>query len=1240
MKFRRNPRLFESIQPEIWKLRPLPVTPIKQKRSPLSQLIYPLVMVLAYGAMYYFNQTSPMMLMFPLIMLVPALLVPWIDARENWKIAKENYKEEIEAYNAYLDDLEKLLKSKKEDFILWNELNFPGENNEVERCYTLDETLWNKRAEYDDFMTVSLGKYRALLPVQFEIDSEQMALCKDKTLINRVKTLLSTYKYVADSPLLVNLSSNSCLGISCKDEDKMLQDTIAGILLSAVYSYGYDELKIMAIINPEPEIAASDSKYQWIRWLPHCWDNDRKMRFFATNSGEKDQLLTYLETLCEERTCSENCVLPHILLLVEDIPAFEKHSIRKYFTEKNNSMGISIIFISDEKGLPSQCESVLTLSSTNTATFENAKMFGIAKIPLIERSIETYDIENMARYMSTIQLTDDSHANDLPEMITLFEVCGERNLEKKSIMDNWNKNYCYQDGIKAQIGMRSSTEKIVLDMSDEKDGAHMLVAGTTGSGKSEFLQTLVVSLAERYSPDEVSFVFIDFKEGGMSESFKELPHNAGSLTNIDSEIEYFASRAMTMLNIERKRRAKCLEPFGQKINNYQKAYHESGQKMEPLPHLFIVIDEFAEVISQCSDFKEMIVSLSRVGRSLGIHLILATQSPSQSVDSQIWSNSNCKICLKVLNEEESNAVLKTKDAANIRTRGRGFCLTGSRGELVEFQTAWSGAPTTKDLLDANVVLLNGLGLKTVLTKNEKRAYSSVTQLMLMLKSFCEVQRLSSISAPHTVLTSSLTNYLSLKDFDPAEQKNEVFYLGMGDFIESHIQKKVPYRFGNGNNHLLIAGTPNSGRSNIIMQMVKQMELFHTPEEIQFFIFQYGSKSLSTLSESPLVAEYVTNLVSNTTLANEKVERVLPFLSEIISSRQADSTPSNETRIVLVIDGWNQLTSTFENFSGDLLSMMSMNPAQSNVHFIITTGPEQIGYKLSPYFDSKILMKYDPSIMSSEDFAFEGKVLMKKGRGLYFDTVLAGAVELQTFDEIDITINNHSTKSSYNGKLFKIPTFEMVFANRGYVARQLYEETNGTSILLGLSNKTLEWIELSFSYHGVLVSYVDELPKNAFIQYIIDNFVRYNVQLIVEESKARFFNASMIHSNDPDYLLDWAQKLQRQSIIILDYPGISGNDCSDYSNLKKYPWQDILLEKVASNDIMILCFEHTSRAKNNSMFCDALAGYQKRIAIGGRGERHPFFDVRLDTCNVYLDRGSAFVSLDGDNSYVVRLLSGN
>lgn len=1238
MEFRRNPRLYEPIQTEVWKLKPLPVTPVRQRRSRISQWIYPLLMVIAYGAMYYFNQTSPMMLMFPLIMLVPALLVPWLDGRDDWKNACANYEDELKAYNAYLDNLEQQLRSKKEDFILWNELNFPGENAEMQRSYSLDETLWNKKAEYDDFITVAIGNYKSMFPVQFDIDTEQMALCKDKKLWNRVDNILSTYEFVENSPLLVNLASNSCLGILCRDKEIMVQDTVSGIILSAAYSYGYDELKIMAIVNPEPGIAASDSKYQWIRWLPHCWNNDKKTRYFATESDEKEKLLEYLEEICKDRSRAENYRLPHILILIEDIPAFERHSVHKYFTEKNNSLGISIIFIADDKGLPSQCESVLTLDSKNHSVFANAKIFGIAEIPIVERRIETYDIENLARYMSTIQLTDDSHANEIPEMITLFELYGERNLEKSAIKDNWQSNYCYKDGIKAQIGMKSSTEKMILDMSDEKDGAHMLVAGTTGSGKSEFLQTFVISLAERYSPNEVSFVFIDFKEGGMSESFKDLPHAAGTLTNMDSEIQYFASRAMTMLNNERKRRAKLLEPFGQKINNYHKAYHESGREMDSLPHLFIVIDEFAEVVSQCPDFKEMMVSLSRVGRSLGIHLVLATQSPSQSVDSQIWSNSNCKICLKVLNEEESNAVLKTKEAANIHTRGRGFCLTGSRGDLVEFQTAWSGAPTTKDLLDANVILLNGLGLKTVLTKNEQRAYTAVTQLTLMLDNFCKVQQSCGIETPHTVLTSSLGSYLTLKEFNDNDKKEPLFYLGLGDFIESHMQEKVSYRFGNGNNHLLIAGTPNSGRSNVILQMIRQMETCHTADEIQFFVFQYGSKSLAALIESPLVSEYVTNLVSDVATTNEKVERILPFLSEIISERQSDMGMRNLPRLVLVIDGWNQLTSTFETFSSDLLSMMSLNPSQSNVHFVITTGPEQIGYRLSPYFDSKLLMKYDPSIMSSDDFAYEGEVLMKKGRGLYFDTVLSGAVEIQTFDDIDASLMTN-VKMRDNDTLIKIPTFEMCFVNRGFFARQLFEETNGSSIILGLANKTLEWIELSFNYHGVMVSYVDELPKNQFIQYIIDNFAQYNVQLIVEESKSRFFSANMVHNTDPEYLLEWAQGIPSKSVIILDYPGISGNDCTDWSNLKAYSWQSVLLDKIASNDIMVMCFEHTSRAKNNSIFSDALSGYQKRIAIGGRGERHPFFDVRLDTCNVYLDRGSAFVSLDGDSSYVVRLLSG-
>lgn len=1239
MEFRRNPRLYNEQVYEKRMLRPLPVTPVKQKKSVISRALYPLIMVAAYGLMYYFNQTSLTMLMFPLIMLVPALIVPALEDRQNWKEAMAAYKSEIIAYNEYLDDLDLELEQIKQLCQLWSRFDFPGPEEELDRCKNLDETLWCKRAEYRDFMSVCVGTYSAKFPVQLEVDYEQMVFHRDEELKKRIQDLLDKYDVIENTPLLVNMRKYPCLGICDNSGLGTTQEYLAGILISAIYSYGYDEVKFMIIAKDDPANSLAEGKYQWTRWLPHCWDEDKQNRYFASTDSEKSVLLSYLTSVCQERAIHEKVYLPHYLVLIEDIDFFEKNEIQRYFTQTKNALGVSLIFIADSKGLPSEVESIVNINKTNSK-FTNASMFGLAEIEVCPRKAEIYDVEELSRFLSSIQLTDDSHSNGLPGFITLFDLYGEKSLSPNNIALNWAKNYCYKDGIHAVIGKKSSVELMDLDMSDEHDGAHMLVAGTTGSGKSEFLQTFVVALASWYSPDEVSFVFIDFKEGGMSESFKELPHNAGSLTNIDDEIDYFAGRAITMLNNERKRRAKLLEPYGQKINRYHEAYHESENNLESLPHLFIVIDEFAEVIAQCSEFKEMIISLSRVGRSLGIHLILATQSPSQSVDSQIWSNSNCKICLKVLNDDESNAVLKVKDAAYIQTRGRAYCLTGGKSGLIEFQTAWSGAPTSTKFMSTKVEVIDGVSERLVLSKDSENMYTAETQLSQVCNTFKMVKASSGIKSPHNVLTPSLPAEIKLQMENTASgiiEHTVHAFIGVGDYISEHKQEKVPIRLGNGNNHVLVAGPPNSGRSNAVGQLVSQLEATYSANDVQFYIIQYGSKSLKMFADSHIVAEYITNLMADISESEEKIGRALTFVREIIKKRQRESSLRNEPKLVFVIDGWNQLISAFEFYPEELLSIMSLNPAQYGVHFVLVANTELIGYRLSPYFDTKLFMKYDKSIMSIEDFSYEGSVLPRKGRGLLFDTTLPYPIEIQTFEEVRQPLFSMDTDDTEPNRILHIPTFEMAFSQKGIWARNLYQETGGSSILLGMCKKTLKWATLSFDYHGIAMSYVDILPKDAFIRYVMNAFQKYNVTVIEEESRRQCFEGNIITNNDPDFLKQWAKQLQDDTVVIIDYPGLVGNDCSDYSNLKMYPWQEVLRDKMAVGKILIIWIEHVSRARNNSFFSDAISSYQKRIAMGGRGERHPYFSDRLDSSNTYLNSSEAFVSLEGGDCMVVHTM---
>lgn len=146
-----------------------------------------------------------------------------------------------------------------------------------------------------------------------------------------------------------------------------------------------------------------------------------------------------------------------------------------------------------------------------------------------------------------------------------------------------------------------------------------------------------------------------------------------------------------------------------------------------------------------------------------------------------------------------------------------------------------------------------------------------------------------------------------------------------------------------------------------------------------------------------------------------------------------------------------------------------------------------------------------------------------------------------------------------------------------------------------------------------------------------------VVLLEEESRRHYFSGDIVTSNDHEYLKEWAEQLKENTVVIIDYPGLAGNDCGDYTNLKMYPWQEVLRDKMAAGKMLIIWIEHVSRARNNSFFSDAISSYQKRIAMGGRGERHPYFSDRLDSSNIYLDSADAFVSLDGGDCMVVRTM---
>ena len=269
-------------------------------------------------------------------------------------------------------------------------------------------------------------------------------------------------------------------------------------------------------------------------------------------------------------------------------------------------------------------------------------------------------------------------------MITFLEMFDVGRIEHLVSANRWKENNPVKS-LATPVGISTDGSLFCLDLHEKYQGPHGLVAGMTGSGKSEFIITYILSMAVNFHPDEVAFILIDYKGGGLTGAFEDekrgihLPHLVGTITNLDGAS---IQRSLVSIQSELKRRQRIFNEVKSATNEgtmdiytYQKLYREQKVK-EPLPHLFIISDEFAELKKQEPEFMDQLISAARIGRSLGVHLILATQKPSGVVDDQIWSNTKFRVCLRVQDRSDSFEMLKRPEAAELKDTGRFYLQVG------------------------------------------------------------------------------------------------------------------------------------------------------------------------------------------------------------------------------------------------------------------------------------------------------------------------------------------------------------------------------------------------------------------------------------------------------------------------------------------------------------------------------------------------------------------------------------
>ncbi|MBQ0028678.1 MAG: type VII secretion protein EssC [Lachnospiraceae bacterium] len=700
--FHRSPRQIFRIDDDTVEIED-PPHPKEQNKKPMSMIIGPsmtmaLPMMLGCGLAIYSTRVSgSSSSAFMYTGLITAISSAAIGT--TWAITnllferKKNREDELhrfEAYSEYLIKCANTIKGKYEKN--YNSLTSMYQSAEVCCRSNMDSmTLWNRNVRHKDFLTHRLGLGDMPFQVKITIPKEKFTLIND-SLAEKPAMIKQSYEILHDVPLCVDLAAHRMIGIVSTSGKKGATDIMHNLVAQLASCNCYTDVKL-AFLYDEGEEDSAD--WEYLKWLPHVWSEDKRNRYYANTRLQAGDVLYELTKVLRNRAEGRSSYIgsdrdklpsPQYVLFVSNPDLLEGELITKYLTEEKNRDITTIILSDGFENLPNNCDYIIQ----NDAEFQGMYATDTDlsdRTPIRFDIISNEQLEYMSRTLSDIEVSELETGGDIPSSLTFFDMYGVHELSEFNVLDKWKKNRTY-DSMKALIGQRAGGTPWYLDIHEKYHGPHGLIAGTTGSGKSETLQTYILSLALNFSPDDVGFFIIDYKGGGMANLFNGLPHMIGQISNLSGNQ---VKRAMVSIKSENKRRQRIFNEHGvNNINLYTRLYKNNEATM-PVPHMFIIIDEFAELKREEPDFMRELISVAQVGRSLGVHLILATQKPSGTVDDNIWSNSKFRLCLRVQDRQDSNDMLHRPDAAYITQAGRCYMQVGN-DELFElFQSGYSGA---------------------------------------------------------------------------------------------------------------------------------------------------------------------------------------------------------------------------------------------------------------------------------------------------------------------------------------------------------------------------------------------------------------------------------------------------------------------------------------------------------------------------------------------------------------------
>ena len=1098
-----------------------------------------------------------------IVMLLGSFLWPNLSKRYQKKQRLEREKERQQKYSDYLD------KKRKEVYNVSIEQSQILKENLIttKECENIilrkKRMLWERSIEQRDFLTVRLGIGDVPIDMSVSYQEEDFSM-EDDNLKDLVSQFVSESKNLKNVPVGYSFYNKRVVALMGNRNE--VSCFVDNLLIQLLAFHSFEDLKIIFLVN-------SNNKEKWEKYkeIPHIFTNDKQIRFFGSNIDDIKYISSYLEQEYVKRaTTSESAVenedrnqgitfMPYYLIITDDYSSIRNIGILDLILKNKTDLGFGIICIENSLGkLPSECTDFISIQGEKgtilTTNLDNYTQQDF------EKEIDVkIDVEKCCEIISNIPIKFVDDVRNLPVSLGFLEMYNVGKIEHLNSLNRWRINNPIKS-LRAMIGLNDESNPIYLDLHEKFHGPHGLIAGTTGSGKSEFIITYILSMVINYSPNEVAFILIDYKGGGLAGAFENktqgirLPHLAGTITNLDKAS---LNRTLVSINSELQRRQSVFNEARDKLGEstidiykYQKYFRE-GKLDEPMPHLFIISDEFAELKAQQPEFMADLISAARIGRSLGVHLILATQKPSGVVNDQIWSNTKFRVCLKVQDRSDSNEMLKKPDAAEITNPGRFYLQVGNDEIYVLGQSGWAGTSYVPS---------------DSVNKNYDRSISYIDEVGNVVQNISDVGEVKTVENIGDELSNILKYIVSLAERENLVTRNLwLDSLSPETYVDDLIEKyninanEVTAIIGeyddpanqyqdilkvelNEEGNTLIYGTSGTNRETMVSSMIYSLCTRYSTDDINIYILDFGSETFKLYANFPQVGDVVFSS------EKDKIAKLFSIIGEEIIARKkmfADyngeyknykkSGKEKVPMLLIIINNYDSFKEAFGTYEELLAKYTREGERYGIIFYIVATSARSVFGRVSRNFHHTFALDMQDRSDYMDLFGRLGNVYPAEydGRGLFKKDVVLEfqAAQICNIDNLVEFIKSKADEIKQNEK----KTAPNIPVLPEKITLDMLEKymTNIEELPVGMNKRTLSVMKYNFFKDTAnIISSRDIVSTINLLKTIITGVKRTNNIVILIDTEQELVEIggivdTYVDKNFEEFILEFEKFLDKE-----------------------------------------------------------------------------------------------------------------